>query len=160
MQGKLAHIVRLLVPGLVVPAAIALASGSAPMPAAPRPASAVPTAESVYNQGLTVKAANKWLEAEADFRQATTLKPDFPEAWSELGHALRKRGHYDESVEAYQQALRLRPDFPEAMEYLGETYVLMGKHEDAQQLLERLRTLDATQAAQLEKALGGGRSGY
>jgi Flp pilus assembly protein TadD len=160
MEDKLSRMVRLLVPCLVVPAALALASGSAPMPAAPRPAPAAPTAESVYNQGLTMKAANKWPEAEADFRQATTLKPDFPEAWSELGHALRKRGHYDESVKAYQQALRLRPDFPQAMEYLGETYVLMGKREDGEQLLDRLRTLDATQAAQLEKALGGGGSGY
>ena len=159
MEDKLSHMVRLLVPCLVLPAAIALASGSAPMQAAP-PAPAAPTAESVYNQGLTLKTANKWLEAEADFRQATTLKPDFPEAWSELGHALRKGGHYDEAVKAYQQALRLRPDFPQALEYLGETYVLMGKHEDGEQLLDRLRTLDATQAAQLEKALGGGGSGY
>jgi len=58
------------------------------------------------------------------------------------------------------QNLWLRPDFPQAMEYLGETYVLTGKREDGQQLVDRLRTLDATQAAQLEKALGGGGSGY
>jgi Flp pilus assembly protein TadD len=160
MGNKWSGMLRLLVLCLVAPATIALASGSAPMQEPPRTAPAAPTAEAVYNQGLTLKAANKWPEAEAAFRQPTTLKPDLPEAWSELGHALKKRGHYDESVKAYQQALRLRPDFPQAMEYLGETFVLIGKRSDAQQLLDRLRTLDPTQAAQLENALGGGGSGY
>ncbi len=95
-----------------------------------------------------------------DFREATKLKPNFPEAWSELGHALKKRGLYDDSVQAYQEALRLRPQFPQALEYLGETYALMGKHAEAQQTLDRLRPLDTRLAAQLEKAMSGGPSAY
>jgi Flp pilus assembly protein TadD len=63
-------------------------------------------------------------------------------------------------VRAYGQALRLRPDFPQAIEYLGETYALMGKREEAQQMLDRLRPLDANLAAQLERAMKGGGSGY
>jgi Flp pilus assembly protein TadD len=137
-----------------------LAAGSDPVPEPPEPAHAVKTAEGAYNAGLAAKAAGNWPNAEASFREATELKPDFPEAWSELGHALKKRGLYDDSVKAYQEALRLRPDFPQAMEYLGETYALMGKRAEAQALLDRLRPLDAKLARQLETAMKGEGSGY
>ena len=83
-----------------------------------------------------------------------------PRSVERAGHALKKRGLYDDSVKAYQEALRLRPDFPQAMEYLGETYVLMGKPTEAQALLDRLRPLDAKLAGQLEAAIKGGGSGY
>jgi Flp pilus assembly protein TadD len=144
----------------LLPASIALAAGSDTVPEPPKAVQSARSAESVYNEGLTLKAAGRWPDAEAAFREATQLKPDFPEAWSELGHARKKRGLYDESVKAYEEALRLRPAFPQAMEYLGETYVSMGKRAEAQQLLDRLRPLDAALAAQLEKALGGGGPGY
>jgi len=145
---------------VLLSATLALAAGSDPVPAPPSPSKAARTAEQAYNEGLKRKKAGQWREAEASFREATELKPDFPEAWSELGHALKKRALYDDSVQAYGQALRLRPDFPQAIEYLGETYALMGKREEAQQMLDRLRPLDANLAAQLERAMKGGGSGY
>jgi len=144
----------------LVSTSLALAAGVGSMPQPAPPAGHVRTAESVYNEGLAQKAAGKWTDAEADFRQATKLKPDFPEAWSELGHALKKRGLYDDSVKAYQEALRLRPQFPQAMEYLGETYTYMGKRAEAQRMLDQLRPLDPTLAAQLEHVMSGGGSGY
>ena len=144
----------------LLPASMVLAAGSEPKPQAAPPAAHVRTAESVYNEGLAKKAAGQWADAETDFRQATKLKPNFPEAWSELGHALKKRGLYDDSVKAYQEALRLRPQFPQAMEYLGETYVYMGKRAEAQRMLDQLRPIDPKLAAQLETAMNGGGSGY
>ena len=144
----------------LLPASMALAAGSAPIPQAAPPAAHARTAESVYNEGLAKKTAGKWADAESDFRDATRMKPNFPEAWSELGHALKKRGLYDESVKAYQEALRLRPQFPQAMEYLGETYAYMGRRADAQQMLDRLRPIDPKLAAQLETVMRGGESGY
>src|SRR5262245_49793542 len=138
----------------------AYGAGGDPVPEPTDAAPAVKSADAAYNAGLTAKAAGKWQEAETSFREATKLKPDFPEAWSELGHAQKQRGLYDDSVKAYQEALRLRPDFPQAMEYLGETYVRMGKRAEAQALLDRLRPLDAKLARQLEAAMKGESSGY
>jgi tetratricopeptide (TPR) repeat protein len=138
----------------------AFGAGSDPVPAPTGAAPAVKTADAAYNAGLAAKAAEKWPEAETSFREATELKPDFPEAWNELGHARKKRGLYDDSVKAYQEALRLRPDFPQAMQYLGETYVRMGKRPEAQAMLDRLRPLDAKLASQLEAAMKGEASGY
>jgi cytochrome c-type biogenesis protein CcmH/NrfG len=63
-------------------------------------------------------------------------------------------------VSAYQEALRLRPNFPQAIEYLGETYVDMGQRAEAERMLDRLRSLDPTQAAQLAKVMRVGASEY
>jgi tetratricopeptide (TPR) repeat protein len=145
----------------LVPASMVLAAGTGPALQPTPPAGHVRTAESVYNEGLSKKAAGQWVDAETDFREATKLKPNFPEAWSELGHALKKRGLYDDSVKAYQEALRLRPGFPQAMEYLGETYAHMGKRAEAEQMLDQLRPIDPKLAAQLQTVMnGGGGSGY
>jgi len=145
---------------MLLPGTIVCASGSAPVLEPRRSTPTARTAESVYNDGLALKGANKWPDAETAFREATKLKPDFPEAWSELGHALRKRERYDDAVSAYQEALRLRPNFPQAIEYLGETYVDMGKRTEAERMLDRLRSLDPTQAAQLAQVMGAGASEY
>jgi Flp pilus assembly protein TadD len=145
---------------LLLPGTIVRASGSAPVPEPRGAAPAARTAESVYNDGLALKGASNWADAETAFREATTLKPDFPEAWSELGHALRKRGRFEDSVSAYQEALRLRPNFPQAIEYLGETYVDMGQRPEAERILDRLRPLDPPLAAQLAQVMRGGASEY
>ena len=91
------------------------------------------------------------------FKKAIGFRADFPEAWNELGYALRNQGRYAESLDAYQEALRLRPDFPEALEYLGEAYVKMGQLDDARRVLERLRPLDPHRAEELDEAIKAGK---
>ena len=90
------------------------------------------------------------------FQKAVSLKPAFPEAWNELGFALRNQGNYPDSLKAYDEPLRLRPNFPEALEYLGEAYVKLGRVDDAQKVLERLKPLDAARAAELSEAIAKG----
>src|SRR5437870_4658436 len=75
-----------------------------------QPPSAV-TPEGEYNRGLRARLTSDWSGAEAAFRNALALRPDFPEAWSELGYALRNLGRYGDSLAAYDEALRRRPDF-------------------------------------------------
>ncbi|HMB36266.1 MAG TPA: tetratricopeptide repeat protein, partial [Methylomirabilota bacterium] len=83
--------------------------------------------------------------------------PNYPEAWNELGFALRNQGKYPDSLKAYDEALRLRPDFPEALEYLGEAYVKLGRMDDARKVLDRLKPLDAGRAAELSEAIDKGK---
>jgi Flp pilus assembly protein TadD len=116
-----------------------------------------PTPEAIadadYNAGLQEKAAKRYPDAAASFRRAVDTRPNFPEAWNELGFALRQAGKYDEALRAYDQALKLQPNFPEALEYLGETYVMLGQLGEARAILERLRPLDAARAKELEEAI-------
>ena len=90
-------------------------------------------------------------------RSAVTLRPAFPEAWNELGFALRNQGRYTESLQAYDEALRLRPNFPEALEYLGEAYVKLGRLDDARRVLDRLRPLDRARAQELAEIIEKGK---
>jgi tetratricopeptide (TPR) repeat protein len=47
-------------------------------------------------------------------RQAITLKPDFAEAYYNLGITLQELGRLDEAEASYTQAIALKPDFAEA----------------------------------------------
>ncbi len=136
---------------------LAVGSGSIPPPVAPRrsiaPQTAPRSAEAEYNRGLEAKSAKRFSEAIAGFRRAVEIRPDFPEAWNELGFALRQTGQFTDALKAYEQALRLRPEFPEALEYLGEAYIKMGRLEDARAILVRLNSLDSARARELEEAI-------
>src|SRR4029077_576811 len=90
-------------------------------------------------------------------RAAVTMRPAFPEAWNELGFALRNQGRYAESLQAYDAALRLRPNSPEALEYLGEAYVKLGRLDDARRVLDRLRPLDTARAGELAEVIQKGK---
>jgi len=136
---------------------VVLAVGSGPAPT-PAPTPAAPrSADTDYNAGLQAKAAQQFPAAITSFRHAVEARPNFPEAWNELGFALRQTGKYEEALRAYDQALKLRPNFPEAMEYLGEAYVKLGRVDDARGILERLKPLDAGRAEELDRAIRTGR---
>ncbi len=145
--ANLAFAVTLVVLLGRVSPAFAVGSGPATAPVAPR------SADAEYNKGLENKAAQRFPAAAADFRRAVDLRPNFPEAWNELGFVLRHAGRPAEAIQAYDQALRLRPNFPEAMEYLGEAYVEMNRLQDARAILVRLQVLDPGRARELEAAL-------
>ena len=153
-----------LAPALVlaITAATAMPSTVVAEPSTPaieerRQAPAAADAQTEYNRGVRARVARNWPEAVSAFRQAISLRPAFPEAWNELGYALRNQARYAESLEAYAEALRLRPNFPEALEYLGEAYVKMGRLDDARRVLARLRPLDRDRARELAEVIDRGR---
>ena len=116
-----------------------------------------PTAESEYNRGIRARVVKDWTTAVDAFHKAISQRAAFPEAWNELGYALRNQGRYAESLAAYDEALRLRPNFPEALEYLGEAYVKLGRLDDARRILQRLRPLDAGRARELAEVIQTGK---
>lgn len=158
MLGPMRARLRLLVP-LVASATLAaapcasLAEPTGPAVEQRRQPPAGPTAESEYNRGIRARIAKDWTAAVDAFRKAINQRAAFPEAWNELGYALRNQGRYVESLEAYDEALRLRPNFPEALEYLGEAYVKLGRLDDARRILQRLRPLDPERARELAEEI-------
>jgi tetratricopeptide (TPR) repeat protein len=140
----------------LLPAA-ALAEPSSPAAGQVRQPTATPTAESEYDRGVRARLSRDWTAAVEAQRSAVTMRPAFPEAWNELGFALRNQGRYPESLQAYDEALRLRPNYPEALEYLGEAYVKMGRLDDARRVLDRLRPLDRERAQELAEVIQKGK---
>jgi len=143
--AALALALVLAAPVVAVAPAVAVANEVAPRPSAP----VTTPAEEEYSKGIRAKRSKEWSVATASFRKAVELRPDYAEAWNELGYALRNTGNYPDSIKAYDEALRLKPRFPEALEYLGEAYVKMGRLDDARQVLERLKPLDRGRAKEL-----------
>jgi tetratricopeptide (TPR) repeat protein len=150
------YILALIPLAVVAPPAATFADPSSPAVEERRQAPPAADAESEYNRGVRARVMKDWPAAEGAFRAALTFRTAFPDAWNELGFALRSQGRYQESVDAYHEALRLRPNFPEALEYLGEAYVKMGRVEDARRVLDRLRPLDAARARELAELIEKG----
>ncbi|HSF05085.1 MAG TPA: tetratricopeptide repeat protein [Methylomirabilota bacterium] len=141
---------------LALTVATGLADPSSPAIEEKREPPAWASADSEYNRGVRARVARDWKAAESAFRSAVALRPAFPDAWNELGYALRNQGRYAESLKAYDEALKQRPNFPEALEYLGEAYVKMGRLEDARRILVRLRALDTARAQELAETIQKG----
>jgi tetratricopeptide (TPR) repeat protein len=53
----------------------------------------------------------KYLEAIGAAQSALYLKPDYPEAYNNIGAAYASLGMWEPAIQAAQQALRLKPDF-------------------------------------------------
>ena len=56
----------------------------------------------------SLKDLGRLREAEASYKQAIALKPDFVEAHSNLGNTLQDMGKIEESVSIKQQAFNMR----------------------------------------------------
>jgi tetratricopeptide (TPR) repeat protein len=136
---------------------LSLAEPSSPSADPVRQPTATATAESEYDRGIRARLTKDWTAAVEAQRAAVTMRPAFPEAWNELGFALRNQGRYPESLDAYGEALRLRPNYPEALEYLGEAYVKLGRMDDARKVLDRLRPLDRAKAQELAEVIQKGK---
>jgi len=68
-----------------------------------------------YNRGTLSFMAGSFPLAEAHFREALSLWPQFPEALHNLGLTLAAQRRFEEAIKLYEQALSQRPRFPEAV---------------------------------------------
>lgn len=106
-------------------------------------------AKEAFEEGLKYTNAKAYDKAIPLYEKAIKLKPQFPEAYNQLGHALRETGKVDEGIAAYKKALEQRPDFVQAHEYLGVAYLKKGDREAAMREYEILKKLDPKEAQEL-----------
>jgi tetratricopeptide (TPR) repeat protein len=74
-------------------------------------------------------------DAEASFRKAIKLKPDFFEAHTRLADTLVAIGEYQEAVESYRRALDLAPSYLHAVTGAAIVFERLGKIDDARAIL-------------------------
>ena len=97
-------------------------------------------------RALVFAAKGDLNEAREELLQAVGLKPDYPEAYHNLGVTLARMKRLDQAGDAFRQAIRLRPDYAEAILNLARACEEKGKADDAvaaYQELSRLRPEDA-----------------
>ncbi len=71
-------------------------------------------AEAHNNLGTLLAEEDRLVEAEASYRAALNVRPEFAEAHKNRGAVLQALGRHDEALSSFREALRLRPDFAEA----------------------------------------------
>ena len=104
------------------------------------------TADAAYPRYLRAKVyaeRNEMQPATAELNEAVSLRPDFAEAWSDLGQA--RKANLDEAgaLAAFRRAVSLSPDDAVAQTRLGSEYLHQGHaHEAVPPLREAVR-LDA-----------------
>src|SRR5207237_2637959 len=58
-------------------------------------------------------------EVLAEFREAVRLRPDFAEAYNNIGLVLTQADDDEPAIAAFREALRIRPDYADAHANLG-----------------------------------------
>ena len=111
------------------------------------------SAEAAKAEKKAMKAQSAYAKAIERYRTAVELAPEFYQAWSSLGYALRKTGQYEESLAAYDRALAIDPRYAEAIEYRGEAYLGLDRVEEAKAAYMLLFQIDRERAAELMTAM-------
>jgi tetratricopeptide (TPR) repeat protein len=81
-------------------------------------------------------------KAAADLEQAVARKPDFAEAWSDLGEARKNLSDEDGALASFRKAVELSPDDAVAETRLGSALLERGKPHDAVPYLDRSVRID------------------
>ena len=102
---------------------------------------------------LLGKAQKQYGKAIPLFETATEKVPQFHQAYSSLGYALRKTGQHEEALAAYDKALEIAPFYAEAIEYRAEAYLGLGRLEDAKEAYMLLFSGNREHADELMEAM-------
>ena len=81
--------------------------------------------------GAVLKALGQLdLSVEA-YTKALAIKPDYADAYNNMGNALKEQGKLEEAIAAYKKALAIKPDYAEAYNNMGIVFQEQGKLEEA-----------------------------
>jgi tetratricopeptide (TPR) repeat protein len=76
----------------------------------------------------TEKTRDEALQA---FQKELVVDPQNSNAWYEIGEIHRRRGQFDQALEAFAQAVRYHAEFEDAQIALGRTLMNLGRPQDA-----------------------------
>jgi Flp pilus assembly protein TadD len=102
-----------------------------------------------YQIGAIESAKGNISEAEVAYRRALKLKPDFAEAFNNLGILLVRAKRFFEAEAAYRRALELKPDFLEARNNLGNLLAHTNRFVEAEAAYLRALELEPDSAETL-----------
>ena len=124
------------------------------------PTSEVADAEVYRTLGVALRVLGRLGEAEASYRKAITLNPNYVEAHFNLGNTLKKLNMLSEAEESYSRAIDLQPDFVPALMNRWELLFNRGEFETALQdadccniQISRLRSLESLYALGRKKEI-------
>jgi len=98
-------------------------------------------AKEYFQQGLNFAAQQNRASAEAAFRRAIEIDPNFAEAYANLGSVLANQNKLAEAVPYFETAIRLKPNVPEFYYMLGKVLSAQNKRAEAVESVKKARDL-------------------
>ncbi|MCK5243524.1 tetratricopeptide repeat protein, partial [bacterium] len=95
-----------------------------------------------YKKAVKLMKAKRNDEALALFKEAVATRPDYWEAWFNLGYLQKQAGKYVEATKALEKAVKIKPDFIPAWEQLGHSQLKQRDFNGAKEALKRAIALE------------------
>lgn len=93
--------------------------------------------QQLFADALASHRSGQLARAEAIYRQAIALKPEFVEAHNNLGMVLMSMGRFDEAIAAFERTVSIKPNYAEALSNLGNLFKDSGRLDDALACFDR-----------------------
>jgi len=100
-------------------------------------------AEINYQSAVQFLAAGNYDEAISHLKTATTLKPDYLVAWSELGSVLTKMKDFKGGIDAYEKALALSPENKSYISAIAYNYLYLENYDKSEEYYTKLAEMDS-----------------
>jgi protein O-GlcNAc transferase len=79
-----------------------------------------PKANALFNtQGASNAALKRYDDAIDSYKQALKIKPDYADAYSNMGNVLKDKGDLNAAIDSYKKAIKLKPDYADAYNNMG-----------------------------------------
>jgi tetratricopeptide (TPR) repeat protein len=101
-----------------------------------------PQAMELNNEGVSLASRGDYAAAEAKFRAALKLDPDYSVGYANLADVLASQGRQKAAVSAYKAAIEHLPNYAPFHYNLGNLYSLLGRADEATLALEEALRLD------------------
>jgi len=96
----------------------------------------------LWERGSQLRKSGDYKAEEAVWRQVIALDPTIPEAYSNLGTALRGQGRLTNALEAYQKATQLNPKDADSQYWVGSILMLNWRYAEAETALRQALQLN------------------
>ena len=106
-----------------------------------------PAASAHNNIGVVLEAMDSLQAAEDEYMLAVGLRPDYADAWFNLGNLARKNGKLSQAVEYYSRTREIEGTSPDVEGALAEVLMELGRYNEALQAFVNVIRVDSTAGA-------------